>query len=73
MLYQTGLWAALFAAYALVKGRWEAQPLIVIAAVFPLAAVGLDARFEDEELLLLQDKLDKLDEAAKKFGLAKAV
>jgi hypothetical protein len=70
LLYQTGLYALGFAGYALFyKGRWETISLALIAVLFLWAAFGLDARFEDEELLLLQDKIDKLDEAAKKLGL----
>ena len=70
MLYQMGLCAFFFAIYSMLfKGATEIIGFAVVAVVFLLAAFGLDGRFEEEEALLLQDKLDQLDAAAKKLGL----
>jgi len=68
MLYQVGLWAIPFAVYAAFYKDWrEIVFFCAVTVIFLGAAFGLDARFEDEELLLLQDRLDKLDKAAKQF------
>jgi hypothetical protein len=72
LIYQTALWAIPFAIYASWTGSaWQIVIFWSITIIFLWAAFGLDARFEDEELLLLKNRLKKLDESAKLFELSK--